>query len=280
MNRKLTYFLLLLLFVSSEKELLAQEATVKNNIGMEFVLIKPGSMVVGKYQPTVSAYVPPKEDPDGKARKVLPRSAYKVAEKMAEDASMPGFKVSIEHPYYIGKYEVTQEQWKKVMGSNPSFFQGGKVEGDSRQHPVENVTWKEAQAFIKKLNKLDKQYTYRLPTEFEWEYAARAGAEDDIPWGEARTMAVLGGTTTSAIGQKEPNAWGVYDMLGNVWEWVQDYYNEEIFADPVPPRSGEQHVLKGASFTGDAKNATYMTHAAGPGNGFDVGFRVVMEARK
>ena len=277
---KLKYILLFSLYVLSEKQLQAQDATVKNSIGMEFVLIKPGSMVVGKYQPTVSAYVPPEADADGDARKVLPMSAYKVAEKMAEDASMPGFKVNIERPYYIGRYEVTQEQWEKVMGSNPSFFQRDKVEGDPKQHPVENVTWKEAQVFIKKLNKLDKQHTYRLPTEFEWEYAARAGAEDDIPWGEARTMAILGGTTTSVIGQKEPNAWGIYDMLGNVWEWVQDYYNEKIFADPVPPRSGRLHVLKGASFTGDAKNATYMTHAAGPGNGFDVGFRVVMEARQ
>jgi formylglycine-generating enzyme required for sulfatase activity len=76
-----------------------------------------------------------------------------------------------------------------------------------------------------------------------------------------------------------PNAWGLYDMLGNVWEWVHDFYNEKIFADPEPPRSGKEHVLKGASFTGDVKNATYMTHAAGPGNGFDIGMRIVMEAK-
>ncbi len=66
-------------------------------------------------------------------------------------------------------------------------------------------------------------------------------------------------------------------MLGNVWEWVQDFYNEKLFADPVPPRTGKVHVLKGASFTGDVKNATYLTHAAGPGNGFDIGLRVVVE---
>ena len=72
-----------------------------------------------------------------------------------------------------------------------------------------------------------------------------------------------------------PNAWGLYDTLGNVWEWVQDYYNEKIFADPTPPRSGTQHVLKGGGFAADVKNATYLTHAAGPGSKFDVGFRVV-----
>lgn len=79
------------------------------------------------------------------------------------------------------------------------------------------------------------------------------------------------------MGTKKPNAWGLYDTLGNVWEWVQDRYNEKIFADPTPPKSGSQHVLKGAPFYGDVKNATYMTHAAGPGSKYDVGFRVVME---
>lgn len=277
---KLRIALLLSLYILPATLLLAQEQTVTNSIGMEFVLIKPGTMVVGKYKPTVAAYVPPEAaKPGEKVRKVLPPSAYKVAEKMAKAAAMPGFEVKMEHPYYIGKFEVTQAQWEKVMGSNPAFFQGEKVEGDAKKHPVENVTWKEAQEFIKKLNKLDKKHIYRLPTEFEWEYAARAGAEDDIPWAEARAMGVISDTTTRPVGYKEPNAWGIYDMIGNVWEWVQDYYNEKIFADPVPPRSGELHVLKGASFTGDAKNATYMTHAAGPGNGFDVGFRVVMEVR-
>jgi formylglycine-generating enzyme required for sulfatase activity len=153
------------------------------------------------------------------------------------------------------------------------------VGGETQNHPVENITWKDAQAFLKKLNARDKQYSYRLPTEFEWEYAARAGAQEDISWADINAAAVLSGTSPSAVGQKQPNAWGLYDMLGNVWEWVQDYYNEKIFADPVPPHSGKAHVLKGASFTGDVKNATYMTHAAGPGNGFDIGLRVVMEAK-
>jgi formylglycine-generating enzyme required for sulfatase activity len=228
----------------------------------------------------VGEYVPPKVEAGKPTRKVLPPSAYKKAEKMAEEAAMPGFTVKIERPYYIGKFEVTQEQWQKVMGRNPAFFQGDKVTSNAKNRPVENITWKDAQAFVKQLSKLDKAHTYRLPTEFEWEYAARAGAEDDIPWAEARAMAVTSGTTTSPIGQKQPNAWGLYDMLGNVWEWVQDHYNEKIFADPVPPRSGKEHVLKGASFTGDAKNATYKTHAAGPGNGFDVGLRVVMEVKQ
>ena len=120
---------------------------------------------------------------------------------------------------------------------------------------------------------------YRLPTEFEWEYAARAGAQDDIAWKDIFEWAVLGGNMPSVGGTKKPNAWGLYDMLGNVWEWVEDYYNEKLFADPVSPAKGTQHVLKGAAFTSDVKNATYMTHAAGPGNGFDIGLRIVMEAK-
>ena len=272
--------LLLLVGCSPFAKLLAQEATYTNSIGMEFVLIQPGSMVVGKFQPTVGEYQPPQEEPGKPTQKVLPPSAYEVARKMAKAAATPGFAVTIDRPYYIGKFEVTQEQWERVMGRNPSFFQGEKVAGTTKQYPVESITWKDAQAFVKKLNKLDRAHVYRLPTEFEWEYAARAGAEDDIAWSKARAMALLSGTTTSAVGQKEPNEWGLYDMIGNVWEWVQDYYNEKIFADPVPPRSGKEHVLKGASFTGDAKNGTYMTHAAGPGNGFDVGLRIVMEVRQ
>jgi formylglycine-generating enzyme required for sulfatase activity len=194
---------------------------------------------------------------------------------MAKKDAMPGFSVKIDHPYYIGRFEVTQEQWKQVMHNNPSCFKNDS----SGTCPVENITWDIAQAFIKKLNETDKEHVYRLPAEFEWEYAARAGAEDDIPWKDITASAVLSGSAPSRVGTMKPNGWGLYDMLGNVWEWVQDFYNEKIFADPVPPDRGKEHVLKGASFTGDVKNATYMTHAAGPGNGFDIGFRVVMEAK-
>ncbi|CAN5800044.1 hypothetical protein BH24BAC1_BH24BAC1_08850 [soil metagenome] len=274
------FFLFFLFFLLPGALLFAQAQTITNSIGMVFVLVEPGSMVVGRYQPTVGEYRPPVARPDAPARRVLPESAYRKAEKMAEEAARPGFSVTLTRPYYLGKFEVTQEQWEKVMGRNPSFFQGDEVRGNSHQHPVENLTWKEAQTFLKELNKLEKNYHYRLPTEFEWEYAARAGAADDIPWPMARAMAVISDTTTRPVGGKEPNAWGFYDMIGNVWEWVEDYYNEKIFADPVPPRKGKHHVLKGASFTCDAKNATYLTHAAGPGNGFDVGLRVVLEVRK
>ena len=264
MKLKLIRIILVGLLILSALRLLSQKQTWTSEVGMEFLLIRPGSMLVGKFQPTV-----------GKPEQGVPREMYKKAVQMAKEAEMPGFTVKVKKPYYIAKFEVTQEQWTKVMGNNPSVFKNDT----SKNHPVENVTWSDAQKFIKKLNEMDRIHVYRLPTEFEWEYTARAGAQDDIAWKEIRASAVLSGTTPSGVGTKKPNAWGVYDMLGNVWEWVQDYYNEKIFADPVPLRSGKEHVLKGSSFTGDVKNATYMTHAAGPGNGFDIGFRVVREVR-
>lgn len=262
------YVIIVFIFFLST-QIRAQE-TITNALGMEFVLIKPGSMVVGKFEPAVNR-------PENTERNSLPDSIYVKAEQMAKAAHTNGFNVTLNRPYYIGKFEITQAQWQKVMGNNPSSFQNDKVTDDATKHPVENVSWSDVQQFIKKLNKLDKEHTYRLPTEFEWEFAARAGNTDDIAWKEIQQVAVLGGKTTRMVGTKKPNAWGVYDMLGNVWEWTSDLYNEKIFADPVPPKKGKQHVLKGASFTGDVKNATYMTHAAGPANGFDVGFRLVME---
>jgi len=249
--------------------------SVTNSIGMKFVLVQPGSFVAGKFMPTV-----PKPGGGLGGGPGLADSIYAKAQAMAKAAYLPGFTVDISKPYYIGRFEVTQAQWQRVMGNNPSYFKGDKVKDDATLHPVENITWQDAQLFIKKLNELEKgKATYRLPSEFEWEYAARAGAQDDISWGNINATAVIASTQTRAVGSKKPNAWGLYDMLGNVWEWVEDYYNEKIFADPVPPVTGTEHVLKGSSFTGDVKNATYMAHAAGPADGWNVGFRIVMEVK-
>ena len=260
------------------------QQTITNSLGMEFVLIHPGRMVVGKFEPPY----PVAGDTVKNARQSSlmwmgnGRSSteeFERAKMLATRDARPGFEVVLEKPYYIGRFEVTQAQWRKVMGSNPSVFQGAAFK-NADSLPVDNVTWKDARRFIRKLNRLENAHNrhYKLPSEFEWEYAARAGATGDIPWNDIRRMAQLGTKSTRPVGGKDPNAWGLYDMLGNVWEWVEDYYNGKIFADPLPPLKGRQHVLKGASFTGDVKNATYMTHAAGPGNGWGIGFRVVMIA--
>jgi formylglycine-generating enzyme len=311
----------------------AHPAALTNSIGMEFVLIPPGTMTVGKFQPVcpvqgggggqggggqggggqaqpggqagagTAGGAPPTgplgAGPGGAAGAAGgggggaqaprtppdPRSQWSAADyalcaELVRRDSSPGFQVTISQPYYIGKHEVTQAQWKQVMGTNPSTFQGDKVTDDADRHPVDNVTWDQAQAFVRRLNELDPGARYRLPTEFEWEYAARGGStEDGLPWADARAQAQTSRQSTLMVGQKEPNGWGLYDVVGNVWEWVEDYYNDKIFADPTPPSSGTTHVLKGASFLGDVKNLTWTTHGAGPANGWDVGFRVVREAR-
>lgn len=258
----------------------AQQKHFKNSIGMEFVRIEPGALIVGRFQPP---YPVPEDTVKGADRPLnmwmgdgrsYSAEEFRLARQLAEADAREGFLVEIKKPYYIGKFEVTQEQWQQVMGNNPAVF---KDVDDAHLHPVENVTWQDVQEFLRKLNQMEGGRKYRLPTEFEWEHAASAGAEGDIAWSETQAVAQLGTTTTQKVGQKKPNAWGLYDMLGNVWEWVEDFYNEKIFADPIPPASGEWHVLKGASFVGDVKNATWLTHAGGPGNGWDVGFRVVME---
>lgn len=274
--------LLVILFICIAHTVQGQDSTYINSIGMEFVRIDTGRMVVGRFEPPY----PVADDTVRGARRSMVMwmgdgrpyntEEFSLARTMAMRDATTGFEVTIDRPYYIGRFEVTQEQWEQVMGDNPSMFQGKDI-GDTRKHPVESVTWDEVQKFLQRLNAKEGATRYRLPTEFEWEYAARAGADGDIAWSVTEQVAQLGTKTTQPVGQKKPNEWGLYDMLGNVWEWVEDYYNEKIFADPEPQSRGAVHVLKGASFVGDVKNATWLTHAGGPGNGWDVGFRLVME---
>jgi formylglycine-generating enzyme required for sulfatase activity len=147
----------------------------------------------------------------------------------------------------MGRFEVTQAQWEAVMGSNPSNFRGADL-------PVEQVSWADIQDFLAKLNATKDGYRYRLPREAEWEYAARAettgkfagGALDDIAWYSGNS-----GSSTHPVGQKQPNAWGLYDMLGNVAEWVQESYgaypNTLLAINPAEPFSGYQGVGYGMS---------------------------------
>lgn len=278
MSRLFLSILLLSGFVTNAQSL----PTYTNSIGIEFIEVPAGSFTMGKFQPTTSKFgfleQYRKDANDNMGLPELKASEYEAAKTLALQDARPGFEVKISNSFYIGRFEVTQAQWTKVMGTNPSFFQGDKVEIETDNFPLENVSWKDVQTFIKKLNQLEKgKAVYRLPTEAEWEYAARAGNNEDIAWSAINEMAHIAKRTPQAVGQKKPNAWGLYDMLGNVWEWVNDYYNEKIFAEPAPPKKAKQHVLKGSCFYGDVKNATYMTHAGGPGSGYDTGFRLVVE---
>jgi sulfatase modifying factor 1 len=243
------------------------DSTIIGAAGIRFVKIPAGDFVYGKFEPPY-----PQPESGNQEYKGYRPEDFDLARKYATRDSRPGFRVHVDS-FWIGQIEVTQKQWKRVMTRNPSVFRGDEL-------PVDNVSWEAAAEFARKLSETDSRYSYRLPTEFEWEHAARAGAIDDISWDEIREQAQLGTRTTNKGAQKKANRWGLYDMLGNVWEWTSDLYNEKIFADSTPTSSGNQHVLKGASFVGDVKNATYMTHAAGPANGWDVGFRLVMTPRR
>ncbi len=167
----------------------------------------------------------------------------------------PAHSVTLSN-FYICKYEVTQAEWQAVMGSNPSRFKG------SDNLPVENVSWKDCQEFIKKL-KAKTGLKFRLPTEAEWEYAARGGNKSkdykyagggyrgDVAWYTSNS-----GSTTHAVGTKRPNELGLYDMSGNVWEWCSDWYgsySSSSQTNPTGANSGSRRVSRGGSWIDDAR---------------------------
>ena len=183
----------------------------------------------------------------------------------------------------MGKYEVMQGQWQAVMGDNPS-----KVKDCSWQCPVENVSWEDAQQFIQKLNARNDGYTYRLPTEAEWEYACRAGSTGDFA-GDLDAMGWYdknSGDTTHPVGQKQPNAWGLYDMHGNVFEWCQDLYGSNYYAqspsvDPRGPSSGSYRVIRGGGWFDNARSSRSANRNwFAPAHRLDdLGFRLVRTLR-
>ncbi len=170
----------------------------------------------------------------------------------------PVHQVTINYSFYIGKYEVTQAQWRAVMGHNPSKFK------DCGNCPVEQVSWDDTQKFIRRLNGMNDGYTYRLPTEAEWEYACRAGTTGDYA-GTLSEMAWYSensGSKTHAVGGKQANSWGLADMHGNVWEWCQDWYHETYYGAPTDGSAWlgggkkKERVLRGGSCTSIASHLT------------------------
>lgn len=176
----------------------------------------------------------------------------------AYDDEKPVHSVTLSD-YYIGKFEVTQGLWEKVMGSNPSYFDKGD------DYPVESVSWNDIQAFLTKLNELTGK-KYALPTEAQWEYAARGGGKsvgykysgsntiDNVAW-YWDNSAVDGDYSTHPVGTKQPNELGIYDMSGNVWEWCSDWYDSyssESQTDPIGPVTGSYRVLRGGCWYDDA----------------------------
>jgi len=208
---------------AAEQESLADAISLDlgNGAKLDLVLIRPGSFTMG--------------DANG------------------GNDEKPAHKVTIKKPFYMGKYEVTQKQWQAVMGGNPSRFKGP-------QNPVENVSWDDCQTFLQKLNeKLPASGAkFSLPTEAQWEYACRAGGTGKFCYGDAEGslgeyawFAGNSGSKTHPVGEKKPNAWGLYDMHGNVWEWCQDWYGAygaEAVTDTRGPTSGSYRVYRGSGW--------------------------------
>jgi formylglycine-generating enzyme required for sulfatase activity len=196
---------------------------VKNKIGMEMVWIPAGSFMMGSTETEVDEAL-------NQCKKEFGDECKR--EWFAEET--PRHSVTISQAFLMGKYEVTQGQWQAVMGTNPSNFRNC-----GSDCPVERVSWDDAQEFVKKLNARNDGYEYRLPSEAEWEYACRAGTTTAFAYGDTlnSSQANFNGDypynstkgqylqKTVTVGSYRPNAWGLYDMHGNVWEWVQDISN-------------------------------------------------------
>ena len=197
----------------------------------------------------------------------------------ADSDEKPTHRVTLSN-FYIGKYEVTQALWEAVMGSNPSNWKGANL-------PVETVSWDDCQTFIRKLNALTGK-NFRLPTEAEWEFAARGGNNSrgykyagsnnigDVAWYDDNS-----GSKTHVVGTKSPNELGIYDMSGNVWEWCQDWYGSYSSAsqtNPTGASSGSYRVLRGGSwvnYAGCCRSSDRHNYA--PGGRFSYcGLRLVL----
>jgi len=185
-------------------------------------------------------------------------------------------EVTLTKPFYMGKYEVTQEQWFEIMGVNPSRKKG-------RMFPVTYVSWNDCQDFIKKLN-AKTNGGYRLPTEAEWEYSCRAGTSTAYSYGDklTRSDANIDGDSTKAVGSYKPNAFGLYDMHGNVFEWCNDCYANYpagAVIDPKGPATGKSRVMRGGSYYWTASiarsSSRNLIFTPTPSNGNDLlGFRL------
>jgi formylglycine-generating enzyme required for sulfatase activity len=215
---------------------------------------------------------------------LVPGGCYRMGDTFGDGSSdeKPVHEVCIDD-FYMGKYEVTQGQYQAITGSNPSHFKGS-------DRPVEKVSWNDARDYIRKLNQRSGK-TYRLPTEAEWEYAARSGGRSEKYAGGDSVDAVAwhsgnSGSQTHPVGQKRPNGLGLFDMSGNVWEWCRDWYESGYYGkspkdNPQGPSGGSYRVNRGGGWyygPGDVRSANRCRDSPDARNG-NLGFRLAFPAR-
>jgi formylglycine-generating enzyme required for sulfatase activity len=242
MKRSLSFFSVVLVFFHLLALLHPAKAQapkeITNSIGMKLVLIPKGTFMMGS-----------PESEEGHQRN-----------------NETQHEVTISKDYYLGVYEVTQAQYEKVIGKNPSLFQRAIVGNEIADRPVENVSWDDTVEFCKKLSDLPEEKKagrlYRLPTEAEWEYACRAGSKTAFSFGESSESLGdyawfngNGNFQTHPVGEKKANAWGLYDMHGNMGEWCSDWYGrypKGAVSDPTGPKEGSYRVNRGGGWCNEA----------------------------
>jgi len=211
-----------------------QPSKITNSIGMELAFIPKGKFLMGSLE----------------------------TEQGHEKLESPQHEVVISRNFFIGIYEVTQNEYLKVTGKNPSYFQEEKTNTDTSRYPVEQVSWNDAVEFCNQLSQLpeERKYkrNYRLPTEAEWEYCCRAGSTDLYSFGNNNSNTGDFGwfdnnseKMTHAVGKKKPNSWGLFDMHGNVFEWCSDWldgYKLSDNIDPIGPANGQSRIFRGGGW--------------------------------
>ena len=241
----------------------AQTVDLGYGLGLEMVWVRPGTFLMGS--------------PEAEAGREVDELQH---------------RVTLTNGFWLGKHEVTQRQWESIMGTNPSHFKAA-----GKDAPVDQVGWSDCQDFIRELNAKVPGGGFRLPTEAEWEYACRAGTTTEFHYGDQldSTRANFDGSvpygtgprgefrnSTVPGGQFAPNAFGLHDMHGNVWEWCQDWYGaypRNDVTNPVGPASGNVRVLRGGCWRRSAINCRSAARVQGSlrNRDFDLGLRIVRD---
>ena len=262
---------ILLLIVLSSFFIKVMAVEIRTNfIGMHFVKIPAGEFIMG-LKDRDEALI---EMPD--------------AEENALLDELPAHKVIISKPFYMGQTEITQKQWYRVMENKPGNDSLWKAK-DWEKLPVSSISWFMAARFVEELNAIDEAYQYRLPTEAEWEYVAREGSDELRPVDEEVLADYVwyidnSNDKVQVVASRKANAYGVHDMLGNLWEWVDDWYGKDIYKqknriDPQGPQQGWSRVRRGGSYHCPVHLIRPGYRSANkPATQYEVtGFRVVME---